>query len=369
MSTVAIIEKSEAYRNFIDSVDSEITKRNYKTFFIQFMKFCAKTTYEEMLVLAKEPEKLESKIRDYIIYLKQDRRLSPGSVAALLTPISHFYEMNGIDSIRWKRLKKFKGRMRTIVEDRPYTMDQIKKLLDAAILRDKCMILLMSSAGLRRGALPYLRIRDLTKIDKYNIHKIAVYKREQEQYITFCTPECSKYIDQYLEWRQRLGEQLKPNSPLLRASFDTVLEVNQPQSITSYIVNHMINKLLDNTGIRARRENDNSRTELMQSHGFRKFFHTECINHNMNPLYAEYLMGHKTGLIKSYFKPTDNELLEGNDQSLGYAAMIPYLTINVTEEENQKLKQELDKLKQHHSIEWESIREQITEMRQKMGLF
>jgi hypothetical protein len=48
----------------------------------------------------------------------------------------------------------------------------------------------------------------------------------------------------------------------------------------------------------------------------------------MNPLYCEYLMDHKTGLIKSYFKPTDTELLEGNDKSIGYIGVIPYLTIN-----------------------------------------
>jgi hypothetical protein len=65
----------------------------------------------------------------------------------------------------------------------------------------------------------------------------------------------------------------------------------------------------------------------------------------MNPLYAEYLMGHKTGLMKSYFKPTDQELLEVYEKSLGYIAMIPYLTIKTTEEENeqlQKLSEEQD---------------------------
>ncbi len=48
----------------------------------------------------------------------------------------------------------------------------------------------MISAGLRRGALSYLRTKDLQEIDKYNLHKVDVYKREQEQYSTFCTPEC-----------------------------------------------------------------------------------------------------------------------------------------------------------------------------------
>lgn len=36
-------------------------------------------------------------------------------------------------------------------------------------------ILLMCSAGLRRGALPGLRIGDLQKIEKYSFYKISVF--------------------------------------------------------------------------------------------------------------------------------------------------------------------------------------------------
>ena len=64
-------------------------------------------------------------------------------------------------------------------------------MIDLASLRDRCMILVMASAGLRRGTLFHVRIKDLQKIDKYNLYKITVYKKEQEQYTTFCTPEAS----------------------------------------------------------------------------------------------------------------------------------------------------------------------------------
>ena len=54
----------------------------------------------------------------------------------------------------------------------------------------------MSSAGLRRGALPNLKLGDLKRIEKYSLYKISVYKKEKEAYTTFCTPECSKHLDQ-----------------------------------------------------------------------------------------------------------------------------------------------------------------------------
>lgn len=205
----------------------------------------------------------------------------------------------------------------------------------------------MSSAGLRRGALPYLRLRDITKVKKYSLYRINVYKKEQEHYTTFCTPECARLIDQYLEWRQHLGEQLKPNSPLFRARFDTITQLNVPKPLTVHSISFIIHVLLDNTGVRPPSET-NARTELMQTHGFRKFFKTTCINAGMNPLYSEYLMGHRSGLTKSYFKPTDVELLEGNDKALGYIAVINDLTIN----EEFRLRKKVDELtKKRNEIE------------------
>ena len=133
-------------------------------------------------------KKLEGLIRDYIIYLREDRKLSPSTIMSYTSAIAHFYVMNDV-TINWKKLKKFKGKYRSVVEDVPYTRRQIKSLIDRAALRERCMILLMASAGLRRGALPGLRLKDLTRIDKYDLYKITVYKKEQEQYTTFCTPE------------------------------------------------------------------------------------------------------------------------------------------------------------------------------------
>ena len=114
-----------------------------------------------------------------------------------------------------------------------------------------------------------------------------------------------KYVEQYLQWRERLGEKLQQNSPLFRQSFDTVTEVNRPQSITNSVIINALRKLLDSTGIRTVTNDSRVRGELMQTHGFRKFFKTTCINAGMNPLYSEYVMGHRSGLTKSYFKPSD----------------------------------------------------------------
>ena len=355
---------SEAYHNFIDSISSDMTRKIYRINFSYFMAFCKITDYEEMASL--QAHVLEGLIRDYIVYLRQERRLSPATVSGYIAPIAHFYNMNDLE-IRWKKLKKFKAKHYSVVEDKPYSREQIKILIDAASLRDKCIILLMASAGLRRGAFKYLRIRDITKIDKYGLYRINVYRKEQEQYITFCTPECAKYIDQYLEWPKRLGEQLKLDSPLFRITFDTIIQINRPIAVSDYVITRMVYTLLDSTGVRARAEGY-KRTELMQTHAFRKYFKTTCINAGMNPLYSEYLMGHRSGLTKSYFKPSDTELLEGNDKALGYVAAINDLTINeeyrLTKKVNelQSKNDQIMELERQHKKDLERVQNQMAQM-------
>ena len=156
-------ETSDAYKNFINSLDSEYSRRSYRRSFPQFMRFCKVDSYEAMLQI-QPIKKLEGLIRDYFIHLREDRKLAPASIAAYSPAIAHFYEMNDI-TINWKKLKKFKGKLRSVVEDVPYTRQQIKTLIDNTTLRDRCMILMMASAGLRRGALPNLRLKDLQKIE------------------------------------------------------------------------------------------------------------------------------------------------------------------------------------------------------------
>src|SRR6478672_1985111 len=104
---------SEAYHNFIDSISSDMTRKIYRINFSYFMTFCKIADYEEMASL--QVHVLEGLIRDYIVYLRQERRLSPATVSGYIAPIAHFYSMNDLE-IRWKKLKKFKAKHYNVVE-------------------------------------------------------------------------------------------------------------------------------------------------------------------------------------------------------------------------------------------------------------
>ncbi|MGD1834307.1 MAG: hypothetical protein ACPKQO_01115 [Nitrososphaeraceae archaeon] len=58
----------------------------------------------------------------------------------------------------------------------------------------------MTSSGIRFGAFSYFHLRDFIPVDKYGIYKIRVYAGETEEYFTFCTPECRKEIEKYIDY-------------------------------------------------------------------------------------------------------------------------------------------------------------------------
>jgi integrase len=371
---VYVKQQTTVQRHFLNSLSSEVTRHVYTRglrFFCRFIKV-EENNYDVLLewIISRDKKSLESAVIDYILYLKEDKKLAPYSVSTYLNPIRHFFKMNDIVTVNWGKVKKFQGKKYCRTQDRPYTREEILRLLEAGTLRDKIMILLMSSGGLRVGALSGITLKDLTQIDGYNLFQIKVYAGTEAEYITFCTPETRKYIQEYLDLRTRYGERLIPNSPLLRKHFNT----SEPNSAAfqhnkgmSYggIRNSVLN-LLHRSGVRSRRKEKNERTEVMMDHALRKYFATSLETDGVNPVYIDLLLGHDMGLKSTYSKPSPMQLLEGNgNKVLGYLHGIDTLTIN---EEN-RLKSRVTELtakqdeimlmRLKHEQEMKSVREEM----------
>ena len=103
----------------------------------------------------------------------------------------------------------------------------------------------------------------------------------------------------------------------------------------------------------------------MQCHDFRKFFETAAKNTGMDTLILKRLMGQKTGLEDSYYKPDDRQILEGNSKMIGYIGVIDNLTINeefrlrTKVEEITKKKDEIELREIKHREELKSMREEM----------
>jgi integrase len=329
------------------------------------MKYLKLDNYDSILDL--DPKLLQLNICDYIVFLKS-RNLAPKSIAAYVAAIRKFLDMNDIITLNWKKIHSFEPEPEQRNEDRPYTHQEIAILLSKASPRDRAIILLMTSSGIRVGAIACpLQLRDLQSIDKYHIYKITIYRKSSSRYYTFCSPEARKEIDSYLDWRRRLGEQLKDDSPVFRKTFDR-FKIQRPLPVTLFSIGWNMNSLLKQCGLRTfeplkEGQTPPKRTEIMQCHGFRKFFETNSFKAGMNNIYLRRLMGQKSQLEDSYLKTSEEELLEGDSRHIGYIGVLDQLTIN---EEN-KLRWEVQTLKQEVT-RFDKMQKQIEELNRRMGL-
>ena len=243
-----------------------------------------------------------------------------------------------------------------VAEDRPYTHSEIQKLLDHSSVRNRAMILLMSSAGLRVGALPILRLKDLEPIDKYNIWKVNVYaKSKKSAYFSFCSPEARKQISMYLDHRKRWGERLNDDSPLFRTDYNPLAVDRVVKPISTSRIRHFVTDALRDCGLRTvPLEGTFQRTNIMANHGFRKFFETNAYKAGMDHMYIRRLLGQKSSLEDAYLKLSQEDLLEGDSKHVGYVDIIDQLTID----ESNKLRREVETLRVEKNS-WQELRKEV----------
>ena len=115
------LNEEDVYFNFINSLKSDVTKKEYEREIRLFMKFSNVTKLSGLLIQVTEPQK---QIINYITSLKE-RGLSYNSVSLALYAIYHFYEMNDVP-LNKKKINMFKGEFIRSV-DRAYTHDEIKR--------------------------------------------------------------------------------------------------------------------------------------------------------------------------------------------------------------------------------------------------
>ena len=90
-------------------------------------------------------------------------------------------------------------------------------------------------------------------------------------------------------------------------------------------------------GLRKELEAGKKRHPFPTNHSLRKYFKTRCELAGMKPINIENLMGHSTGISDSYYRPTENDLLQD------YLKCIDALTI---QKDETILKEQVENLKE-----------------------
>ena len=357
-------EENRLHSNFIYSLKTEVSRQMYIKCLKYYMKFLGVKTLRELVSNDKPQKIIESDIKEYLIYLRHQKKISYNTTALYLSSIRKFYYVNSEYQFKWDLITSYLGNDDTDddvksnnssdltdggeQQDRPYSKIEIKQMFNSAQdIRVKIIISLMISSGLRYGAVNLLNIGDLEKIEKYNLYKITAYRKSKKfKYYTFCSPECSTLIDSYLSYRKNQGEILKSNSPLIREQFNTKdkLKVNNPRHLTLITFRTLINDVLTKyTTLRKKLKFDYEnnrkigRNSTMLTHGMRKFWTVETTKAGVYHEFVEIMLGHKLPGVRSHYMiPDIQTLLEGTKEVKGYVAAINDLTIN---DENRLSKQ------------------------------
>jgi integrase len=312
--------------------------------------------YEELI--KPEPSDIQDSIISFIVGEKKKVK-SAITLNGYINALKHFFDMNDIEGIKWKKIRRFKGEYVRAANDVPYTTEQIKHLLTFCDVRKKVILLLMASSGVRIGAIHTLSIGDFVPVHEGKLYQITVYRGTKQQYVTFCSSECKQAIDEYLEKRKRFGEVITPQSPLIRDVFQQevadsakdVIRVSDSQ------VKAIVFRLLIEAGLR-KLKGDGSRKDVMAAHGFRKFFKSTARRAGVDPLILELFMGHLSGggvvsklqMIYEGNQHDEKELLEQ------YTKAHNDLTIHSQHRLEMKLKEAEQRLAKEDAI-MEKIRE------------
>ena len=295
-----------------------------------------------------ESEKILVKYISHQVERSERGEISKNTIRNPLKAIKLCLEMNDVNSINWRKLRRLLPHGREYALDRIPTTEELREIYEADV-RGKALTLTLLTSGIREGSIQTLTISDWSPIHrngKLVAGRLVVYNGEPERYFTFITAECYRSIEKYLEFRRDNGEELGHNSPLFRDKFDPVNghANDNIEPMTAPAVRQYYNRLLHSIGIRK----EAKRRHEFSVHGFRKWYKTRCELGGMKPINVEILLSHSTGISDSYYRPTESELLDD------YLKVVDQLMMNDTRKLRAEA-QEINKIKERETVNSDAI--------------
>ena len=156
---------------------------------------------------------------------------------------------------------------------------------------------------------------------------MIVYSGDDEEYYTFISKEAYMALLEWMRYRESSGELIKDDSWVMRDLWDTRVAqgrglVTKPKKLSSLGVKRLMERAIWAQGLRKKLEPGKKRHPYQANHSLRKWFKTRCEIAGMKPINVEKLMNHSVGISDSYYRATENEILDD------YIKAMDLLTIN-----------------------------------------
>jgi hypothetical protein len=346
------LNEATPFQNFIYALKSKDVKRQYPAMLLRFLNFTnasGETIEEKCISLYDFCQKienrraLESELMRYIHFQQgrvDNKEISPGTLRNYMKAIKHFFTMNDI-LVNWDKIKKGMPSANQTSNDRIPEIEEIKLLLNYTDIRIRPIILTMLSSGIRVGAWNWLRWKNVIPMEKEGsivAAKLIVYYQEPEQYNTYITPEAYFSLKSYMNFRELHGEKITGESWLIRDQWQKISKTHGhrigqaaiPKKLDAEGIRRLIYDAWKIQGVISIRASDSEvKNYFKSSHGFRKFFQTQC-EMVIKSEDVEILMGHGSssrGLKANYYRPKEEYLLQQ------FLKVVDLLTVN----EEQKL--------------------------------
>ncbi len=291
------------------------------------------------------------------------KEITGATVRNFLKSIKLYCEMADIP-ISWKKITRGLPRGKNYADDRITTIEEIHKLLEYPDRRIKAIVYTMTSSGIRLGAWDYLRwgnVRPIEKDGEVVAAKIIVYAEEDEEYFSFISKEAYHALKEWMKYRKDSGELIDENSWLMRDLWDTQVAhgrgfITRLKKLAASEVKRLVERAMWAQGLRKKLEKGKKRHPFQAIHSFRKWSKTRCEIAGMKPINIEKLLSHSIGIINSYYRPTDTELLED------YLKVSDLLMID----KQGKLQKELHKYEQKNQEETYIIKGKLQEREEEI---
>ncbi len=348
------IEKDEKFNEFLDIIEAtESTRKNY-TWHMKTFCECVNKTPTELIVESIQEVKqgllpAERKSKGYIAKFKKcmaEKGFAPKSQSVMMAAVKSFFKTN--DMPLSQSISKTK-KSHILEENNVFLKrdDIIKLIVNAKNLREKAIILCMSTSGMAIREIINLKVGNI-EIDNEGIGTIRIRRQKaQTDYVTFISPEATIALKNYWDERNRDPDiKIKGKDDFTFVSYGNRSKGKQLDPVTvSALFKILGNQLGYNNGdgfVKSR------------SHALRKYFASTLEDNGFPKPKVDFMIGHTiSNTDAAYFNRDPDKLKEL------YKTFLPYLTFEKTievrsldtkdaerlealERENQRLKVEME---------------------------
>lgn len=292
-------ELIEDWFNHINAKDS--TQRIYNIAIIKYMQYHDMSLSDLLSEAEKDiiegviPRKrrIKSRIIDFRNSLEGK---SDNTQHNYVSAVRSFYKSMDVELPSNKRYEQT-----AILEENKFTgmeRSEIKRVLKYANPRDKAITLLIASSGTAANELTKLTKEDFYDGFDRESGICTFYIRRAKtlgDYHTYCTPEASAAIQEYINTRE-------DDLPWLFVAF--IKERSETVQLTTNSITSIYRRLARKTG----NAGEHGFFNKIRSHNFRKFFKTTLTEAGAPRWAVEYQMGHKEELDSRYSSPSGEKM-------------------------------------------------------------